>query len=249
MKETQINKTQRLEYAHRTLAGYKAAKRDLEARLEYEREAWKTVYDSSEPSSWIFNSIVNKHADVIDSIPTCTCLPREKRDEISADALSKIIPVITQRCRFEQSYSDNAWNKLRYGTAVYGVFWNTEASGGLGDVDIRPVDVSALYWEMGISDIQDSKNVFLVSLADRSRLQSIYGESVINEQRVSDDALKSLDVKGVDLDNVLDTDCTAKLGKIDGVSLLALERLTGCGMLLMSCHTGCAVVEDHDGTR
>jgi hypothetical protein len=124
-------------------------------------------------------------------MPTCTCLPREKRDTESADTLSKIIPVITQRCKFEQCYADNAWEKLRFGTAIYGVFWNPHAEGGLGDVDIRPVDVSDLYWEMGVSDIQDSKNVFLVSLADKDRLESTYSISY-DEYKDADSELMSL---------------------------------------------------------
>lgn len=175
MKETQNNNAPSLDYARRTLQNYKLAKNELEVQLEHEKEVWSTVYNSGDPSSWIFNSIVNKHADVIDNIPTCTCLPREKRDTQSADTLSKIIPVITGRCKFEQCYADNAWDKLRFGTAIYGVFWNPLAERGLGDVDIRPIDISDLYWEMGVSDIQDSKNVFLVSLADRERIECAYG--------------------------------------------------------------------------
>ena len=86
---------------------------------------------------------MNKHADVIDSIPTCVCLPREKRDEAYAAKLSKVLPVICERCGFEQIYSDNAWEKLKHGTAVYGIFWNSSLEDGLGDVDLRQLSLES----------------------------------------------------------------------------------------------------------
>ena len=148
MENTQINKAPDIAAAISTLAAYKRAKRSIEASLMTEREIWHAVYEGNESSSWIFNSIVNKHADVIDNMPRCTCLPREKRDEKSAAALSKIIPVITERSGFDKTYSDNAWDKIKHGTAVYGVFWNTALEGGLGDVDIRPISISDIFWEV-----------------------------------------------------------------------------------------------------
>lgn len=157
-----------------TLSSYKKGKRELEARLLRERESWRAIYAGGESSSWVFNSIVNKHADIIDSMPTCTCLPREKKDESDAEKLSKIIPVISERCNFEQTYSDNSYNKLKHGTAIYGVFWNNALEDGLGDVDIRALDISSVYWEPGISDIQDSKNLFIVGYCDTEQLEMLY---------------------------------------------------------------------------
>lgn len=233
MKNTQIQNTPSLDYARRVLTNYKLQKRELEVQLEHEKEVWSTVYNSGDPSSWIFNSIVNKHADVIDNMPTCTCLPREKRDTQSADTLSKIIPVITQRCRFEQCYADNAWDKLRYGTAIYGVFWNPQAECGLGDVDIRAVDVSDLYWENGVADIQDSKNVFLVSLSDRERLEQTYGV-VYDEHKDEDSELMSLVGYPSDEEKCLVVDWYYKKLGDDGIERLHLCKFMGDVILYSS---------------
>ena len=165
------------------LSYYKREKKELELRLEREREVWRSVYSGNESSTWIFNSITNKHADVIDSIPSCICLPREKRDEKDADHLSKIIPVISERCNFEQTYSDNSWEKLKHGSAVYGVFWNGALEGGLGDIDIRAVDLADIYWEPGISDIQSSKNLFIVGMSDVDQLEAIYPHFRLADER------------------------------------------------------------------
>ena len=160
--------------AIKTLIKYKREKAELESRIASEGDIWRAIYTGGEPSSWIFNSIVNKHADVIDNIPTCVCLPREKRDEKYAETLSKIIPVIMQRCGFEQTYSDNSWEKLKHGTSAYGVFWNNALEDGIGDIDIRAISLEDIYWEIGVGDIQDSKNLFIVSKSDVSALEAAW---------------------------------------------------------------------------
>ena len=130
-----------------------------------------------EPSSaWLFNSILNKHADAMDNYPEPIVLPRERDDEQSAKILSSVLPVILEYNDYEQSYSDNWWEKLKHGTAVYGVFWGNEKENGLGDVDIQEIDMLKLFWEPGITDIQKSRNMFLVDLVDEDLLEMEYPE-------------------------------------------------------------------------
>ena len=178
--------------AKQSLALYKREKAELERRIEYEDAIWHRVYSSNSSSAWIFNSMVNKHADIIDNMPSCSCLPREERDEDYADKLSKIIPVIFDRIGFKQIYSDNAWNKLKHGTAVYGVFWNTALEDGLGDIDIKALNISDIFWDMGVGDIQDSKNLFIVSYADISALEARYGNFKYSENREADTDMSAI---------------------------------------------------------
>ncbi len=178
--------------AKEVLARYKREKRELEARLDLEYGIWKNVYSSDASSSWIFNSIVNKHADIIDNMPECTCVPREKQDEKYAEVLSRVVPVIMDRGGFEQIYSQNAWDKLKHGTAIYGVFWNNALEDGLGDIDIRALDISDIYWDIGVSDIQDSKNLFIVSSADIEATEARYPHFNYAENRAADTALASM---------------------------------------------------------
>ncbi len=159
-----------------TLKKYIEDKSALSKRISDERTVWSKRYESGfgESSAWLFNSVVNKHADVIDNMPVCVCLPREEGDTAEAEILSKIIPVINNRCKFDKIYSDNAWEKIRHGTAVYGVFWNNFLNQGLGDIDIRSINIENIFWEAGISNIQDSGNVFICSLEDIGKAQSKY---------------------------------------------------------------------------
>lgn len=187
MGEMRITMAHIVEAAER-LRDYQAAKQHLDARLTDEMHWWHSRYGKEgradtgrSTSAWLFNSISHKHADLCDNYPVCRVLPREASDEATAAMLSSILPVIAQRCHFERIYSDNAWSKLKHGLAGYGVFWNPALENGFGDIDIRRVDVSNLYWAPGVSDIQESPHLFLVSLEDAASLLSRY--PVLSEER------------------------------------------------------------------
>lgn len=174
------------------LASYKQGKANLEERvvqdeLWWELRHWEAIrrgkkennpeYRGPEPSSaWLFNSILNKHADAMDNYPEPVVLPRERSDEESARVLSSVLPVILECNDYEQTYSDNWWEKLKHGTAAYGVFWNPQKENGLGDVDIREIDLLKLFWEPGVTDIQKSRNLFIVDLVDEDLLEQQYPE-------------------------------------------------------------------------
>ena len=127
-------------------------------------------------SAWLFNTIQNKHADAMDNYPEPVVLPREESDEQSAKMLSQILPVVQEYNHFEQVYSDNWWEKLKHGTAAYGVFWDSQKDNGLGDIEIRNIDLLNLFWEPGITDIQKSRNLFIVDLVDNDLLEKEYPE-------------------------------------------------------------------------
>ena len=164
------------------LKKYKEAKSSLEKRIVdneqwFKMRHWEQLSGASgneNASAWLFNSIANKHADAMDNFPEVTCLPREASDEAAANVLSQILPVIFERNGFEKVYSDAWWYKLKAGTAVYGAFWNPMKNNGLGDIEIKQVDVLNLFWEPGIKDIQKSKNIFHVELTDNETLIALY---------------------------------------------------------------------------
>ncbi len=173
--------------AAQVLQKYKEGKANLEQRIIGNEQWYKLLHwgqlrqegkagtGECEPTSaWLFNSIANKHADAMDSFPKPNVLPREEGDREDAKMLSSVLPVILERNGFEQTYSDVWWYKLKSGTGVYGVFWNPRLENGLGDIDIRKLDLLNLFWEPGISDIQQSRNLFSVELMDNRTLESRY---------------------------------------------------------------------------
>lgn len=171
-----------VEKAINILKKYKEAKTTLESRV-VENEQWFKLRHweqlrgdkgTDSASAWLFNSIANKHADAMDNYPSVVCLPREDSDKRAADILSQVLPVVFERNGFERIYSDAWWYKLKAGTAVYGIFWNSLKANGLGDIEIKQTDILNLFWEPGIKDVQKSKNLFHVELMDNEALLSLY---------------------------------------------------------------------------
>lgn len=112
----------------------------------------------------------------MDNYPQPNILPRARDDEDAAKTLSQIIPVILEQNNYEQTYSDCAWYKVKNGASVTGVFWNNDKLNGLGDIDIKKVDIMNLYWKPGINDIQDSPNVFYITMMDNDEITLRYPE-------------------------------------------------------------------------
>ena len=171
--------------AQKTLEEYKRGKAHLENRVVdneqwYKLRHWEQTGKSANPgdpeptSAWLLNCIANKHADAMDNYPEPVVLPREEGDRKTAQVLSSILPVILEEQRFEDTYDQMWWRKLKSGTGVLAVMWDKNAQNGLGDVAIRSVDLLSIYWEPGVNDINESRNVFVVTLQDNDLLEQAY---------------------------------------------------------------------------
>ena len=199
------------------------------------KEVTSTPPEPKPSSAWLFNTIQNKHADAMDNYPEPVVLPRERSDEQSAKTLSQILPVVQEYNHFEQVYSDNWWEKLKHGTAVYGIFWDPQKDNGLGDIEIRDIDLLKLFWEPGITDIQKSRNLFIVDLVDNDLLDSEYPQLKGKQKG------KVVDVKEYIYDDNVDTsdksvvvDWYYKVKTPDGRTALHYIKFVGSTLLYAS---------------
>ena len=185
VEQAQVIDKKAIQKAAETLKKYKDGKSKLEDRIVEEEQWWKLRHwdvigkgelgDRPQPTSaWMFNSIASKHADIMDNYPEPNILPRERGDEQSAKMLSSILPVVYERNNYEETFSDAAWYKLKHGVVAKGVFWNTELEEGLGDIDTQFIDMLNIFWEPGITNIQSSRDLFIVSLKDNDLLEKEY---------------------------------------------------------------------------
>ena len=175
--------TEEVAKAAQVLQQYKSGKAALDTRI-VDNELWfrmrhwknyknKMMEDKPTPASgWLFNSIANKHADAMDNYPEPNVLPRAADDEKTAKVLSKVLPVVLEQADYEQAYSDTWWRKLKQGTGVKGIFWDPTKRRGIGDIAIKSMDILMLYWEPGVMDIQESPNLFSLSLEDNDQLKA-----------------------------------------------------------------------------
>lgn len=165
---------------------YKDSKSILDTRITENQDWFKGRYammkdansgavgEPDSKSAWAFNSIINKHADAMDNIPTCNILPREESDVEAAESLSKIVPLVMDKCRFPKKYYDVWFDKLIAGGGIYKAYWDNSMSNGLGDVNIIEIDPVNLVWEPGIEDIQDSENIFHIDYVKNSLIKQQY---------------------------------------------------------------------------
>ena len=174
--------------AAEVLRKYRLGKQSLDRRIIDNEQFWKLRHweqmeksgeggnpqDVRPASGWLVNCILSKHADAMDSYPEPTVLPREPGDRKEAEVLTRVLPVILKNNRFKRAYSQAWWNKLKSGCAVYGVFWDGGKLHGLGDIDIRSMDVLNLFWEPGVQSIQESEHFFSTELTPNRRLEEQY---------------------------------------------------------------------------
>ncbi len=169
-----------------TLQKYRQGKSALEARVIASEDWWRmrswqriqkgNPEDDKWTSAWLFNVIMGKHADAIAAYPAPVIRPREPDDREEAAKLSSVLPVILEQNDFEEVYSDSQWTKLKQGTLIWHVKWDSSKLNGLGDISVQPVDILSFFWEPGVRDLQKSKNIFLTEMVDNDLLVEKYPE-------------------------------------------------------------------------
>ena len=121
--------------ARQTLLKYQQGKANLDKNIVenekwYKLRHWEVLRNAESTavrpaSAWLFNAIAGKHADAMDNFPSPNILPREEGDKAEAKMLSSIVPVILDEADFEATY-DSVWTyKLKTGTGVYSVTWDS----------------------------------------------------------------------------------------------------------------------------
>lgn len=169
------------------LKKYKAGKARLEEKIIANEQFWKLrqwnymndgVADFKPASAWLWSCIQSRYSDAMDSYPTCNFQPRQEDDKAEAKKLSSIIPVILEQNRYEEVYSDIVWYTLKHGGNVQGIFWDGSKHNGLGDIVVKKIDFINLFWESGITDIQESQNVFNTELVSIDLLEQRYPQCI-----------------------------------------------------------------------
>lgn len=232
------------------LQKYKAGKASLERRVIAAENWWRlrNRFEESKlglgddggfrsASGWLHNVIVSKHADAMEAYPEPVVLPREPDDVAGAELLSAVIPCVLEQNRFEKTYDHAMWQKLKTGTAVYRVVWDAEKLNGLGDIAIERVDLLNLFWEPGVSDIQDSPYFFCTHLENEQELTDRYP---ILRGRLKNSAFRATSFV---YDDAVDTE-----GKLTVIEVYYKKRLGGRTVLHYCKYVGDTVLESTEGS-
>ena len=179
--------TEEVQKASQILRKYKDGKQRLEQKIIHNEEFWKLRQwnymndgnnDFKPATSWLWSCIQSRYSDAMDSYPTCNFQPRQEDDKQEAKKLSAIVPVILEQNRYEDVYSDVVWYTLKHGGSIQGIFWDGTKHNGLGDINIKKIDFINLFWEPGITDIQESQNLFNTELVSNNLLEQRYPQCV-----------------------------------------------------------------------
>ena len=115
------------------------------------------------------------------------------------------------------------------------MFWDPRKDNGLGDVEIREIDLLKLFWEPGVTDLQKSRNLFIVDLVDEDLLEQQYPQ---HRGRLGG---KSIDLKQYLYDDTVDTqgkslvvDWYYKTRGASGAPLLQYVKFVGDTVLFSS---------------
>lgn len=174
----------------RVLQKYKAGKANTDNRIIAAENWWKlrnTMEEQKETevgkdggftsrSGWLHNVIVSKHADAMESYPEPIILPREEADKGEAKLLSAIVPCVLEHNKFEKTYSDANWQKMKTGTGLYKVVWDKHLLNGLGDIRVSKVNLLNVFWQPGVTDIQRSRYFFQTELVEKEVLAQMHPE-------------------------------------------------------------------------
>ena len=195
------------------LEEYKSGKVQTEQRILASENWWKLRNSIEEQkdseaaadegfkavSGWLHNVIVSKHADAMKAYPEPNILAREQGDKGEAMMLSAIVPCVLEQNHFEATYANAMWQKLKTGTALYKVVWDSSKLNGLGDIHVENVNLLNVYWEPGVTDIQRSRYFFHTELWDKDVLEERYpklkgklkGQSFFSTKFLYDDHVKT----------------------------------------------------------
>ena len=223
-EETKPVTKERVREFTETLEKYKQGKANLDERIKNNQEWWKLRHygnmspktgtaaakdksqvNDARPKSvtaWTVNAVINKHADYMDNYPEAICLPQEESDKEYAQKLSAVIPALYERLNHEQTYSDEMWYKLIAGTSVESHTWNSELNNGLGDISISKCDILNLFWEPGITDIQDSEYFFHTQLLSNNKIKNMFPDIPELKTQLTN---PTIDVARYNYDDTVDT--------------------------------------------
>ena len=219
---------------------YRAAREAFDMKIIenenwFRQEYWQYLIDKTdgdEPTSGtLLNAILNKHADLMDNQPAPVFMAREKNDEVEAERLTKVVPVIMQNANWDDVYDKYCMYKIKQGIGCLSVTWDDTLENGLGDIVINYLDILRIYWEPNCTNIQDSRYVFVTSLIDTDILKEQYPDKLTESAETygGQDAVQIKTYEGQDqtilANKTLVIDCYERTIAEDGRQIVHLTKM------------------------
>lgn len=149
----------------------------------WQAQHWKGVgrQEPGEPqpvTPVIFSTLENMLADIMDNYPSPTVLGEEKGDENIARKLGKYLEYVLKRRGYKRVYRDKCRELLKKGMCIQEVYWDSELYGGLGDVNIKNIDIDSFLWDDSVSDLQLGRACFKYYFYPKQWFEDRYPQAV-----------------------------------------------------------------------
>jgi len=178
-------------------------------------------------TAYLFNVLINKHADAMDNYPRPNFLPSEKDDVEESKRLSAVVPAILEKNRYKNVYSESWWYKLKHGFVIRGSFWDANKQGGLGDIRHSYIDKLNCTWTVGAKSADQIRDLFVYDEEDTKYLQELYPDLKIDGQKVVQPLRYIDNPEKEDADTTLIVEHYRIRTGPDGIPLLHYSKLIG----------------------
>lgn len=149
----------------------------------WQAQHWKGIRknETGEPqpvTPVIFSTLENMLADIMDNYPSPIILGEDREDSDVATRLGKYIEYVLKRRGYKRIYRDKCREMLKKGMSVQEIYWDTELYGGLGDVNIKNVEIDSFLWDDSVSDLQLGKACFKYYFYPKKWFEERYPQAV-----------------------------------------------------------------------
>lgn len=126
----------------------------------------------------IFSTLENMLADIMDNYPSPVVLGEEQGDEVIAGKLGSYLSYVLKRRSYKRVYRDKCREMLKKGMSIQEVYWDNSLYGGLGDVNIKNVDIDNFLWDDSAVDLQLGRACFKYYFYPKQWFEDRYKEAV-----------------------------------------------------------------------
>lgn len=159
----------------------------------WDEKVVQTEEDSTKPRPNVpvlHSTVENCIADIMDSFPGQIIRGVGNDDDMKALISTELTRFILQRAKYKAKFEKKARAALIRGEGTLQAFWNPELADGMGDVDIRYLNINQFAWDKNAEDINAGRFFAIIDYISPEDFYEMYPDVDLNECFPEDDTAK-----------------------------------------------------------
>jgi hypothetical protein len=156
----------------------------------WDEKVEQTEEDSTKPRPNVpvlHSTVENCTADIVDNFPSQIIRGVGNDDDIKALIGTELTRFILQRAKYKAKFEKKARAALKRGEGTLQAFWNQELADGMGDVDIRYLNVNRFAWDKNAEDINDGRFFAIIDYISPEDFYEMYPDVNLEDCFPEDD--------------------------------------------------------------